>query len=132
MDWISGLKSKHSAHKIILAAHGNIDAPVLLNSLAHYGHLAKFMSIVDGFCDTVKFINNKITAAFERLYPEDTFEAHNALGDAEALYKILWRRKKHESPYLDLTTEILSMAFYFFIIMKISNIIFQTSRLLNY
>ena len=111
MDWICGLKSKHSAKKIILLAHGNTDAYVLLNSLAHYGHLSKFISEVDAFCDTVKFINNKITAAFERLYPGETFEAHNALGDAEALYKILWKRKKHKSPFLDLTSEILGMSF---------------------
>ena len=58
----------------------------------------------------VKFVNNKVTAAFERLYPGETFEAHNALGDAEALYKILLRRKKHESHFIDLTSEILGGA----------------------
>jgi hypothetical protein len=110
MDWICSLKSKYSAQRIIMAAHGNIDSPVLLNSLSHYGHLSKFMLEVDGFCDTVKFVNNKITAAFERLYPGETFEAHNALGDAEALYKILLRRKKHESHFIDLTSEILGGA----------------------
>ena len=114
MDWICDMRSKHCNHKVILAAHGNIDAPVLLNSLAHYGHLTKFTSVVDAFCDTVKFINNKITAAFERLYPDETFEAHNALGDAEALYKILWGRKKHDSHFLDLTRELQGRAFYIF------------------
>lgn len=93
MTWFCSLKSKYQCDQVILAAHGSLDAPVLLNNLDHFGHLPRFLENIDGFCDTFGFIKNKISAVFDRFYPQDTFEAHNALGDAEALYKILLKKQ---------------------------------------
>merc|ERR1712038_1041366 len=39
------------------------------------------------------FVNNKLAAAYERLFPEEPFEAHNALADAQALHQILWKKQ---------------------------------------
>ncbi len=109
ISWISALKSKHGCDKLILAAHGSLDAPALLNNLAHYGHLNEFLKHVDAFCDTLGFVKNKVMAAFERLYPNEMFEAHNALEDAFALHKILLKRAPDSScKKLTATKEILA------------------------
>ena len=93
MSWLEQLKERHpKIEKIIWASHGSLDAPCLLNNLKHYGHLESFFKLTDGFCDTMPFLNNRLIVAFERLYPDEEFEAHNALGDAEALFKILYKR----------------------------------------
>lgn len=108
MTWFCSLKSKYECQQVILAAHGNLDAPVLLNNLDHYGHLSRFLDNIDGFCDTFGFIKNKISAVFDRFYPEDTFEAHNALGDAEALYKILLKKQHSRKNLIEANQDILA------------------------
>ena len=111
MEWICGLKSKYQCDKIIMAAHGNNDSSVLLNSLSHYGHLETFKENVNAFCDTHDFIRNRVIAAFERLHPGEKFEAHNALADAEALFKILLKvQNDPESTKLNLTSDILKQS----------------------
>ena len=96
MSWVQELKKRHpETEKIIWASHGSLDAPCLLNNLKHYGHLEAFLQMTDGFCDTMPILNNRLVVAFERLYPDEEFEAHNALGDAEALFKILYKRSHY-------------------------------------
>ena len=91
VEWIKAQKESSSCDKVILVAHGNMDAPCLLNNLHHYGLLDELKA--DGFGDTVPYIKNRLAAAFERLFPGQRFEAHNALADAEALLKIMCKKQ---------------------------------------
>ena len=96
VDWLESQKLKNNAEKLVLIAHGNLDAPCMLNNLGHYGLLERFMSIVDAFGDSMPILNNKLAAVFERLYPGQSFDAHNALADAEALYKIMLKKRPNK------------------------------------
>ena len=63
------------------------------NNLAHYDLLQALVEIVSGFGDTLPMIQNNVAAAFARLHPGETFDAHNAFADAEALFKILSKKQ---------------------------------------
>jgi hypothetical protein len=91
VSWLEERKAKYD--KLVLLAHGNMDAPCMLNNIAHYGLLDRFLMAVDAFGDTMPYISNRLAAAFERLYPGQRFEAHNALADAEALFKVLLKKQ---------------------------------------
>ena len=107
VDWLKEQKEKHQAKKVILLAHGDLDAPCLLNNLEQYNLAKPFMEIVSGFGDTLPIIQNKLAAAFERLYHGETFDAHNAFADAEALFKILLKKQESQSKQIELTNHIL-------------------------
>ncbi len=91
VDWIAAQKEASGCEKVVMMAHGNMDAPCFLNNLHYYGLLDQLQ--VDGFGDSVPYIRNRLAAAFERLYPGQRFEAHNALADADALLKILCKKQ---------------------------------------
>ena len=66
-----------------------------------------FMECVDGFGDSLPLIQNKVAAAFERLHPGETFDAHDALADGEALFKILLKKQNSSSTRILLNAQIL-------------------------
>ena len=51
-------------------------------------------------------IQNNVAAAFARLHPGETFDAHNAFADAEALFKILSKKQGGLNSKINLTEEI--------------------------
>jgi hypothetical protein len=77
---------QHPVSPVILMAHGNLDASNLLNNLAAYGLLSRFESLVVGFADSQRYLRNGLTAISDRLFPNETFHAHNALADAQILF----------------------------------------------
>lgn len=61
---------------------------------------------MSGFGDTLPMIQNNVAAAFARLHPGETFDAHNAFADAEALFKILSKKQGGLNSKINLTEEI--------------------------
>ena len=64
VEWIKEQKTKHQAETVILIAHGELDAPCLLNNLQHYNLSEEFMKIVNGFGDTLPLIQNKLGESY--------------------------------------------------------------------
>ena len=106
VDWIKLQKAKHKSETVILLAHGGSDHSTLLNNLANYDLLKALIEIVSGFGDTLPMIQNNVAAAFARLHPGETFDAHNAFADAEALFKILSKKQGGSNSKINLTEEI--------------------------
>lgn len=94
LDWLEAKKRDAGAEKLVLIAHGSMDAPSLCNNMAHYSLLDRLTDLVDAFGDTMPYLSTKVAAAFERLHPGQRFEAHNALADADALFKVLHKKQK--------------------------------------
>ena len=90
--WIKQQKARHWSTDVILFSHGSGDHPMLLNNLAGYNLLQDLSEIVSGFGNTLPILHKSLTKVFQRYFPGEGFEAHNALADAEALFKILMKK----------------------------------------
>ena len=84
LDWILKLKKLKNAENLILVSHGLNDAIWLIND---FRKMKQGFGKIDAFGDAL--IKRKLMDVFKENFPNDTFEAHNALGDAKALFKIL-------------------------------------------
>ena len=95
VSWIKQQKTKHWSKDVILISHGSGDHPMLLNNLAGYNLLQDLSEVVSGFGNTLPILHKSLTKVFHRYFPGgEDFEAHNALADAEALFKILMKKYK--------------------------------------
>ena len=95
VSWIKQQKTKHWSKDVILISHGSGDHPMLLNNLAGYNLLQDLSEVVSGFGNTLPILHKSLTKVFHRYFPGEDFEAHNALADAEALFKILMKKYKN-------------------------------------
>ena len=97
VEWIKTTKRLGEYDKVVLCAHGTLDMPVLLNNLAKVHLLDEFKSVVDRFVNTEEYFFKKfpegkkigISSMYEKLFDQKFKNAHDALEDATALYKIM-------------------------------------------
>ena len=84
LGWILRQKKLKNATNLVLISHGINDAIWLISD---FRKANRSFRKIDAFGDAL--IKGKLKDVFKENFPNDTFEAHNALGDAEALFKIL-------------------------------------------
>ena len=97
VEWIKTTKRLGEYDNVVLCAHGALDMPVLINNLAKVHLLDEFRSVVDRFVNTEEYFVNKfpegrklgISSMYKKLFDQKLKNAHDALEDATALYRLM-------------------------------------------